>query len=104
MKPMTEKQMVAINNVEKVLRVKFGGETKQDAFLWLRENMPKAVEKETERLSDYATSESARPNTYIHNHEYLDNFRPVERDGSIAYETIEEQEKELALLKKYLGL
>jgi hypothetical protein len=41
MKPVTEKQMVAINNVEKVLRVKFEGKTKQDAFLWMRENMPK---------------------------------------------------------------
>ncbi|MFD1736079.1 hypothetical protein ACFSCX_05825 [Bacillus salitolerans] len=42
MNPITDKQQNAINVVENVLQITFEGNTKQEAFLWLREHVPKA--------------------------------------------------------------
>jgi hypothetical protein len=45
MKPMSDKQRHAIRVVEDVLKLKYdGSETAQGAFLWLRDNVPKAEE------------------------------------------------------------
>lgn len=43
MNSVTDKQRIAIKNVSTVLGIQFTGVTKQDAFLWLQENMPKAT-------------------------------------------------------------
>lgn len=45
MSPVTDKQVYAIKQVEKTLQVKFVGRTKQDAYLWLQEHVPKAKDR-----------------------------------------------------------
>jgi hypothetical protein len=41
-KLITEKQQYAIKVIEDILSIEFDGFTRQDAFLWLRENVPLA--------------------------------------------------------------
>lgn len=42
MNSITIKQIQAIKEIEKLMGFSFTGKTKQDAFLWLQENVPKA--------------------------------------------------------------
>lgn len=50
MNPVTVNQMNMIKKVQLILEETFTGRTKQDAFLWLRDRVPKA-EKRLEELA-----------------------------------------------------
>lgn len=51
MNPITDKQAYAIKQVEKTLQIKFEGENKQDAYLWLQKRIPLAKERYTMQRS-----------------------------------------------------
>jgi|SRR6185312_16153346 len=56
MNPITDKQMYAIHEIERTLMIKFLGESKQDAWLWLQEYVPLAKEKYVARQGVYELS------------------------------------------------
>lgn len=57
---VTDKQGVAIRNVEGILGAKFQGATKADARLWLMEHMPKAVDLVTQKLVEAERQQSEK--------------------------------------------
>lgn len=101
MELITEKQKIAIANIEKVLNIKFEGSTKQEAWLWMREYMPKAVESETQKAlsatsQHLSVSKFPRDLDNLMSEEKLDDFEKLyDFDGAL--------DKEIHATKRYLG-
>lgn len=101
MAQITEKQAIAIKNIEAILNIKFTGGTKRDAWLWMQEYMPKSVETETQRVLSQRTRITTTPRFP----DSLDNLLSEEKvdEYEYKYDFDADLDNEIKATKKYLG-
>jgi hypothetical protein len=103
MEPVTEKQAVAIKQIEEVLGVKFWGTTKREAWVFMKDNLPKAHNKILEEAAAVQANWIATPATSPDNVklEFMEHF---DFDFESKVHTIESLDDDIAMLKAYLSI
>jgi hypothetical protein len=110
MESVTEKQAASIKEIEKVLGIKFWGDTKREAWVFMKDNLPKAYKKlyneycrvlndEPEARFNWAATPATNPDNV--KLEFIERF---ELDFESQVHTIESLDDDIAMLKAYLNI